>query len=198
MHESTLIKDIPSDYLISSGKRILFATVPGEGHFNPLTGLAVHLQYLGHDVRWYTSATYAEKLRKLLIPHYPFKKAFDVNGENVDQVFPERKNIKGMIKKLCFDLINGFILRSTEYFEDIKEIHRSFPFDMVICDCIFMAIPLIKEKLYVPVISIGVLPLTETSKDLAPAGLGIMPSSTFLGRKRQDILRFVADSMESK
>jgi len=195
MHESTLIEAIPPDYLKSSGKRILFATVPGDGHFNPLTGLAVQLQYLGHDVRWYTSPIYAEKLKKLLIPHYSFKKALDVNGENVEQLFPERKNIKGMIKKLCFDLINGFILRSTEYFEDIREIHGGFPFDMVICDCMFMAIPFIKEKLHIPVISIGVLPLTEKSKDLAPAGLGLKPSNTFLGRRKQDMLRFIADKI---
>src|SRR5690349_9809567 len=138
MQESTTIKNILPDYLKSPSKRILFACVPGDGHFNPLTGLAVHLRELGHDVRWYTSPTYAEKLKKLMIPHYTFKKALDINGENIEQVLPERKNIKGMIRKLCFDLINGFILRSTEYFEDLKEINGSFPFDMVVCDCMFM------------------------------------------------------------
>jgi UDP:flavonoid glycosyltransferase YjiC (YdhE family) len=34
--------------------RFLFATLPADGHFKPLTGLAVHLRDLGHDVRWYT------------------------------------------------------------------------------------------------------------------------------------------------
>ena len=33
--------------------RILIATVPAAGHFNPLTGPAVRLAELGHDVRWY-------------------------------------------------------------------------------------------------------------------------------------------------
>jgi hypothetical protein len=32
--------------------KILFANIPADGHFNPLTPLAVHLQSLGHDVRW--------------------------------------------------------------------------------------------------------------------------------------------------
>jgi UDP:flavonoid glycosyltransferase YjiC (YdhE family) len=58
-----------------------------------------------------------------------------------------------------------------------------------------MAIPFIREKLHVPVISVGVLPLTETSKDLAPAGLGLMPSGTFWGRRKQDLLRLVADKI---
>ena len=58
-----------------AGKKILFANFPADGHFNPLTGLAVHLKKLGCDVRWYTSATYTEKLKTLNIKHYPFKKA---------------------------------------------------------------------------------------------------------------------------
>ncbi len=32
--------------------KILFATMPFDGHFNPLTGIAVHLKESGHDVRW--------------------------------------------------------------------------------------------------------------------------------------------------
>jgi len=50
---------------IGKGRRILFASVPADGHFNPLTGIAVYLKSIGYDVRWYTSESYAEKLRKL-------------------------------------------------------------------------------------------------------------------------------------
>jgi len=43
-----------------------------------------------------------------------------------------------------------------------------------------------------PVFSIGVLPLSETSRDLAPSGLGLTPSTSFFGRLKQDILHYVA------
>ena len=33
--------------------KFLFASLPADGHFNPLTGIAVHLRDRGHDVRWY-------------------------------------------------------------------------------------------------------------------------------------------------
>jgi len=46
---------------IQPGTKILFANVPADGHFNPLTGLAAHLKSIGCDVRWYTSKKYAEK-----------------------------------------------------------------------------------------------------------------------------------------
>lgn len=37
------------------GKKILFATVPAEGHINPLTDLARFLKISGCDVRLHTS-----------------------------------------------------------------------------------------------------------------------------------------------
>jgi len=45
------------------------------------------------------------------------------------------------------------------------------------------------------VFTIGVLPLGETSRDLAPSGLGLTPSKTYLGRLKQDILHFVAQKI---
>jgi len=176
-------------------KKILFACVPADGHFSPLMPLAIHLKELGHDVRWYTSSLYAEKISKHDMQHYPFKVALDANAENIDTVFPERKNIKGLVKRLNFDLINGFILRSPEYYADIKEIQHTFPFDIVIADCMFMAVPFIKNLLHVPVITIGVIPLTETSKDIPPQGLGLLPANSFLGKRKQDLLRFLTNKI---
>jgi MGT family glycosyltransferase len=178
---------------ITTGKKILFASVPADGHVNPLTGLAVYLKNIGHDVRWYTSSQYADKISKLQIPHYPFVKALDVRGDNLEEVFPQRKDHKSQVAKLNFDIINVFTLRSVEYYADIVDIHRSFPFDCMIADCAFSAISFVKEKLNIPVIGVGILPLTETSKDLAPVGLGMVPSYSFFGRMKQSALRWMAD-----
>lgn len=177
---------------IIKGKRILFATVPADGHFNPLTGVAAHLKTLGYEVRWYTSNIYAPKLNKLQITHYPFVKALDIRGDNINELLPERLNYKGMVAKLNFDIINFFIKRSTEYYADIKEIYKEFPFDLMIADCCFTAISFVKEKMNIPVIAMGILPLTETSRDLPPSGLGKVPSSTFFGKLKQAALRWIA------
>jgi UDP:flavonoid glycosyltransferase YjiC (YdhE family) len=134
-------------------------------------------------------------LKKLNIRHYRFKTALEVTGDNLDEAFPERSKIKGQVKKLVFDMINAFIFRGPQYFDDICEIREEFGFDIMISDCAFSAIPFVKEKLGVPVISIGVLPLTETSKDLPPAGLGMTPVRSFFGRWKQSVLRFVADNI---
>jgi len=99
------------------------------------------------------------------------------------------------VAKLKFDMINAFILRSTEYFEDIKAIYKEFEFQLMIADITFGAIPFVKEKMDIPVIAISVVPLPETSKDLPPSGLGLTPSYSLLGKLKQSALRLVADTL---
>lgn len=45
----------------------------------------------------------------------------------------------------------------------------------------------------IPVISIGVLPLNENSKDLPPSGLGMEPSYSIAGKIKQAVLRKMTD-----
>jgi MGT family glycosyltransferase len=176
---------------ILAGKKILFANFPASGHFNPLTGLAVYLKEAGCDVRWYTSKTFASKLRKLHIPHYAFKKAVDVIDNDFDTAFPGRQKHKTQIGRLKFDIIHGFILRAPEYYVDLQEIYKVFPFDLMVADCAFTAIPFVKDLMRIPVAAIGVLPLSENSKDLPPSGLGMEPSYTHAGKIKQQLLRWL-------
>lgn len=181
---------------LQPGIKILFANFPADGHFNPLTGLAVHLKNIGCDVRWYTSKKYQPKIEKLDIPFYGLNKAVDFAADpDIDKIFPERKKHKSQVAKLKFDMIHVFILRAPEYYEDIKDIHEEFPFELMIADIAFGGIPFVKEKMNIPVISISVFPLPETSKDLPPSGLGMIPSYSLLGRVRQSLLRKIADTL---
>ncbi len=75
--------------------KILFATMPFDGHFNPLTGVAMHLKAAGHDVRWYAGPSYAAKLERLGIPHFPFQRATEINQDNIGELFPERAKLRG-------------------------------------------------------------------------------------------------------
>jgi MGT family glycosyltransferase len=181
---------------IRPGTKILFANFPGDGHFNPLTGLAVHLKNLGCDVRWYTSKKYEAKIEKLGIPFYGLRKALDfASNPDIDAVFPERKKHKSQVAKLKHDMINVFIVRSPEYYADIQDIYEEFEFELMVADITFGGIPFVKEKMNIPVIGVDIIPLPETSKDLPPSGLGMTPSYTFFGKIKQTVLRFVADKI---
>lgn len=159
-----------------AGKKILFANIPADGHFNPLTGLAKYCQKEGADVRWYASNIYADKLKKLSIAHYPFKKALDLNGTNLGQLLPEVVAETDRIKKATIYLIHAYAKRATEYYEDLLDIYEEFPFDLLVVDNMFSGAPLIKYKMHIPVLSIGVIPLSEASVDVAPYGMGMPPA----------------------
>jgi MGT family glycosyltransferase len=176
-------------------RKILFANFPADGHFNPLTSIAVYLNQAGYDVRWYTSRAYGGKLRKLGIIHYPFMRALELENSNIDKIFPERTKKKTQLAKLNFDMIHAFILRGPEFYADLREIYESFPFDLLVADNAFTGIPFVKEKMNIPVVTVGVMPLVQTSKDLPPTGLGMTPAKNSVGRLKQDVLRTLADKV---
>lgn len=175
--------------------RILFASVPADGHFNPLTGLVRHLQNNGYDVRWYTASKYTQKLEKLGIPFYVFSKTIDVTADELEIAFPERNKIKSTVGKLNFDMEHFFIKRGPVYFKDMQEIHKTFPFDLLIADVTFTGSVFVKDIMNIPIISIGVFPLMETSKDLAPSGLGMEPSDGLIGKMKQSVLRYLVKNI---
>jgi UDP:flavonoid glycosyltransferase YjiC (YdhE family) len=157
------------------GKAILFASVPADGHVNPLTGLAKYLQSIGCDVRWYTSEIYADKMEDLEIPFYPFDRAVDINSSNIVNMLPGRTSITDAAAKLDYDLLHVFAKRGSEYLEDILAIYQSFPFDLMIADSLFTGIPLVRSRMNIPVVAIGVIPLAANSVDLAPYGMALPP-----------------------
>jgi UDP:flavonoid glycosyltransferase YjiC (YdhE family) len=176
-------------------KKILFASIAFDGHFNPLTGLAVHLKSLGYDVRWYTGNTYADKLRRLDVPHYPFRQAREITPHNLHEVFPELTHIKSQVGKLQFSMKHLFVGQTEGHFADIERIYHDFPFDVLVSDMLFTASLLVKERLKVPLVGVGISPLSSTSVDLPPPGLGLPPAEGFLGRRKGAFLRFVTKNV---
>jgi len=176
-------------------KKILIANIPADGHFNPLTSVAVALKEAGHDVRWYTGPTFAPKIEKLGIPYYLFNKAKEVTVHNIDEVFPERKTIRNHVRKVIFDICTYFIERGPEFYEDIKDISNIFDFDVLVADNAFTGIMFVKEKLKKHTVAVGVLPLAETSEELPPPIMGLMPAGTAAGKAMHRVLRFIMNNM---
>lgn len=175
--------------------KILFANIPADGHFNPLTSLAVRLQSAGHDVRWYTGPSYVPKVQQLGIPHFPFRKAKEVTVHNIDEVFPERRHIRNHIRKINFDICNYFILRAEEFFEDIRDINEQFNFDLLIADSAFTGTTLTAAKLRKKIVVVGVYPLQVSSRDLGPTIMGLPPFSSAFGKMAQRFLKWTVDNV---
>jgi len=174
--------------------KILFATMPFDGHFNPLTGVAMHLKAAGHDVRWYAGPSHVGKLEKLGIPYFPFKRATEINQQNIGELFPERSKLRGPAL-IRFELKQIFVSNTDNFFEDVQEINASFPFDALFCDVAFYAMKLIKEKLGKHVCAFGVATSLETSKDVPPNFAGLKPAKNVIGRLGHQIMRALMERM---
>ncbi|GAB3952032.1 glycosyltransferase [Spirosoma harenae] len=142
-------------------RRILFATVPFDGHVSPLTGLAVHLHQSGHDVRWYVGGHYGERIKKLGLPHYPHVNAPVINQQNMDELFPERKRIKSPLARLRFDISQTFLTPVPGCVEDLRAIHAHWPYDLIVYDLACLGALLTQQILGIKGIAVGVLPLYE-------------------------------------
>lgn len=160
--------------------RILFASVPAEGHFNPLTGVAADLARRGHDVRWYAGPDYQRRLDALGMPWFPYRRATEVTGDNLNLLFPERARLRGP-KLISFDLDTVFVANVEEQFEDLLEIREQFPFDLFFCDGGLYVETLVAEQIGVPVFATGLSTVLPDASS-PPPFFGLRPARTVVGR----------------
>jgi UDP:flavonoid glycosyltransferase YjiC (YdhE family) len=169
--------------------RLLFASMPMDGHFNPLTGLAVHLLARGHDVRWYTAPSYASKLAELGIPHLPFVRATDVNSDNLTAHFPEYERLGVGPRAIAFATEKIFFGNLEAHLHDLLELRRRFAFEAIVFDAALYAGRLVAEKTRVPAYPVWAAPSpAPLSRTAPPPFFGLRPMSGPLGRLRDAVV----------
>ena len=167
--------------------RVLMASMPADGHFKPLTGVAADLSARGHDVRWYAGPEYGRKLDALSMPWFPYRRATEVTGENLNDLFPERAGLKGP-RMLSFDLEKFFVANVDNHFHDIEELRSAFPFDVLLCDGAMYVEKLVAERLGVPVFAVS-LTMVMPDGSSPPPFFGLRPARTILGRTHHRVVR---------
>ena len=167
--------------------KILFASIPADGHFNPLTGIAVQLMGRGHDVRWYAGPTYGARLDRLDMSWFAYERATEVMASNLNDLFPERSTLKGP-KAISFDLDKFFVSQVENHYQDIAAIGREWQFEALVCDGALYAEQLVAESLHLPVFAVG-LTMVMPDAQGPPPFFGLRPANTPLGRIRHAVVR---------
>src|SRR5690349_17501340 len=167
--------------------KILFASMPADGHFNPLTGIAGHLAARGHDVRWYAGPAYGARLDRLGMTWFPYQRATEVMAGNLGDLFPERASLRGP-QLISFDLDKFFVGQVENHFEDIAAIRDEWPFEALLCDGALYAEQLVAESLHLPVFAVS-LTMVMPDDDGPPPFFGLRPARTLVGRVHHAIVR---------
>src|SRR4051812_4165712 len=96
--------------------------MPFDGHLGPVLDVAAHFQARGHEVAVYTGPSYAPKLARLGLRHLPYRRAKDVNTDNIAEHIPEYAKMRQGPKQLELTLTAIFFGNTEAHYRDIAEI----------------------------------------------------------------------------
>jgi MGT family glycosyltransferase len=174
--------------------RILFASMPFDGHFLPMVGLAQRLRREGHDVRFYAGRSFGGRLERLGVPHVPYRRAPEINGQNLAEHFPEIDKLKGP-KRVAFDVEKIFFAPIPAHYADIVELHADFPFEVLVNDAAFYAAYPVTRKLGIPAYGIAPAPTpTAKSAGAPPPFFGLTPATGPTTRLKHRIVGAMVES----
>lgn len=173
--------------------RILIATVPFSGHFNPLTAVASRLHGDGHDVRWYAAPSFVPRVESLGVAAVAYRRAVEVTDDNVAELFPERAKLKGP-KQLSFDFARVFTDNIPAQVADLSELHVEWRFDRIVCDDAFYAASVLGPKLSVPVHTVSPGPSLIPSRDVPAPFFGLRPARHVFDRLVSRVVKVLVES----
>src|SRR6478672_2644146 len=176
---------------------ILIASLSPVGHIAPLLNIAQGLVDRGDSVTVLSSADHAAKIRAVgATPRaIPAEADFDLTRLDID--LPGRTKTSG-IKRVNFDIVRLFVQPMPHQTRVLSELMAQTAFDAIIVDAGFFGIlPFLlgDRAARPPVLVYATTPLMISSRDTAPSGMGLPPSSSALGRLRNRALHLLSQKV---
>jgi UDP:flavonoid glycosyltransferase YjiC (YdhE family) len=187
----------------------LLCATPVYGHVAPILAVGEHLLGQGHRVLMLTGSRFAERATSAGLEFHALTGLADFDDRDIDSYLPDQKNYKPGLARAQYDIQTIFVKTIPDQFRSVSALA---PFvDAIVVDAAFAgASPLaFGDRTHPPVIALGVLPLSQSSPDVAPYGMGMLPLAgplagpqtgplagslaTTLGRVRNRVLGFVAN-----
>ncbi|MGX5681707.1 glycosyltransferase [Schumannella luteola] len=171
----------------------LLCANPIHGHFTALLGTARHLVSRGHRVIVLTGSRFAERVANAGAEFRALTGSADYDDRDTASYLPDRAKYRGLAQAQ-YDIQTIFVRPIPEQYRAVMEIVEGEHPDAVLVDSAFGgAGPLLYDPDHrVPVIALGVAPLTQLSRDVAPTGMGLPPASGPLGHLRNRVLNTLA------
>lgn len=168
----------------------LLCASPIQGHVAPIIAIARHLVSRGHAVTVLTGSRFRDAVMATGADHRSLAGIADFDDREMQDHLPDRDRHRG-IARLRYDVETIFVRTVPDQTRALEAaIAESAP-DAVLVDAAFAGIlPLLLDDpaSRPPVLAAGVIPLSQSSTDAAPYGLGLGPSASVLGRARNRAL----------
>ena len=168
---------------------IIIAGFPAQGHVTPLLAVAENFVKRGDEVRFITGSLFADKVAATGATYVPLPAEADFDDQPLAERFPERAKLTGL-KAGVFDVEHVFARPAKSQYETIVAALAAKPADVVIAESVFVGASFLLQRprsARPAVVMCGVIPLSITSRDTAPFGLGLPPARV-LNRPRNAAL----------
>jgi UDP:flavonoid glycosyltransferase YjiC (YdhE family) len=176
-------------------RRFVLCTTPAQGHTAPLLALARRLVGDGHEVVFFTTEHYRDKVEGTGARFVPFGPEYDAHDLMVAN--PERESSsKRGVRGVKDDLRRIFIGPIPGQCADLRTILDGFAADCIVVDTMFLgALPLaLGPRGDRPALAcVGVMPYPALSRDTAPFGVALQPGSGPLHRARNATLNWATE-----
>ena len=173
-------------------RRYVLCTTPAQGHTAPLLALARRLVDEGHDVVFFTTGHYRDKVASTGASFVPFAEEYDAHDLMVAN--PERESSsKRGVRGVKDDLRRIFIGPIPGQYRDLQTILEEKPTDGIVVDSMFLgAMPLaLGPRQARPALAcVGVMPYAACSRDTAPFGVALQPGKGSLARTRNRLMNW--------
>ena len=174
-------------------RRYVLCATPTQGHTVPLLALARRLVAEGHDVVFFTTAHYGDRVAATGASFVPFAPEYDAHDLMVAN--PEREtSSKRGVRGVKDDLRRIFIGPIPGQYRDLRAILAEQPVDAIVVDSMFLgALPLAlgRRKQRPVLVCVGLMPYGALSRDTAPFGVALQPGSGLLARARNRGMNWV-------
>ena len=159
--------------------KILLASIPATGHFNPILVAARILKEAGHETAIYTSVVFRDKIEKAGVRFFPLPEDADQGVRDFIASFLEKNKVTPGPEEMVRALTGLFINPMISQFRGLQAILKGFPAEVVIHGTAFAgALPmLLGPRSQRPAsVCLGVTALPLKRADGAPWGPGLLPT----------------------
>ena len=170
----------------------VFGSTPIQGHVAPMLAIAAELIERGHRVTVITGSRFRDAVEAVGATHRPLTGAADYDDrlmteDDEDDDLPESKGLQLMRE----GMETIFVVPMREQSRAVERAIDDLAPDAILVDSAFVgAVPLLLDDPLTrpPVLAAGVVPLAQSSADVAPVGLGLAPATSPAGRLRNRAL----------
>jgi MGT family glycosyltransferase len=178
-------------------RRFVLCTTPAQGHTVPLLAVSRRLIGEGHDVVFFTTEHYRDRVEATGARFVPFAAKDDAHDLMVAN--PERESSsKRGVRGVKDDLRRIFIGPLPGQYRDLCGILDETAADCIVVDSMFLgALPLaLGPRAARPALAcVGVMPYASNSRDTAPFGVAFQPGKGHLHRLRNATMNWATEHL---